>query len=45
MGKTAADYRGTYTEPELRERLKEELLAGDKGGKPGQCRHARASCW
>ena len=36
MGKTAADYEGTYTEPELRERLKEEIKAGDRGGKPGQ---------
>lgn len=26
----------TYTEPTLRERLKEEIKAGDKGGKPGQ---------
>jgi len=26
----------TYTEPALRERLKEEIKAGDKGGKPGQ---------
>lgn len=25
-----------YTEPELREHIKEEVLAGDKGGKPGQ---------
>lgn len=25
-----------YTDPELRERLKEEVKAGDKGGKPGQ---------
>lgn len=26
----------TYTEPELRDRLKEQIQAGDKGGKPGQ---------
>ena len=26
----------TYTEPELRQRLKDETQAGDKGGKPGQ---------
>ncbi len=26
----------TYTEPALRERLKEEIKAGDKGGKPGE---------
>jgi hypothetical protein len=25
-----------YTDPELRERLKEKIKAGDKGGKPGQ---------
>ena len=26
----------TYTDPDLRERLKAEILAGDKGGRPGQ---------
>lgn len=26
----------TYTDPELRERVKAEVLAGDKGGRPGQ---------
>ncbi len=26
----------TYTKPELRKRLKEQVQAGDKGGKPGQ---------
>lgn len=26
----------TYTDPALRERLKEQLQAGDKGGRPGQ---------
>ena len=25
-----------YTQPELRERLKEQIVAGDKGGRPGQ---------
>lgn len=30
------DYAKTYTEPELRERLKEEIKAGEKGGKAGQ---------
>jgi hypothetical protein len=25
-----------YTDPELREEIKEELKAGDKGGQPGQ---------
>jgi len=34
--KTAADYAQTYTDPELRERLKEEIKAGDKGGKAGE---------
>ena len=36
MAKTAEDYEGTYTEPELREQLKEEIKDSDKGGKPGQ---------
>lgn len=27
---------GQYTKPELREKLKEKIKAGDKGGKPGQ---------
>ncbi|WP_310398150.1 hypothetical protein [Hymenobacter sp.] len=31
--RTPAD---TYTDPPLRERLKEEIRAGDKGGEPGQ---------
>ncbi len=35
-GKTAEDYEGKYTEPQLRVRLKEEIKASDKGGKPGQ---------
>lgn len=35
-GKTAEDYEGDYTEPELRARLKEEIKAGDRGGRPGQ---------
>ena len=35
-GKKAADYQDDYTEPELRARLKEEIKAGDKGGRPGQ---------
>ena len=35
-GKTADDYADDYTEPELRARLKEEIKAGDRGGKPGQ---------
>jgi len=26
----------TYTKPELRERLKQKIKAGSKGGKPGQ---------
>jgi len=36
MGKTADDYREDYTEPELRARLKEEIRASDRGGRPGQ---------
>lgn len=32
-GRSAED---KYTEPELREHIKEEVLAGDKGGNPGQ---------
>ena len=32
----AKDPEQTYTEPELRERLKEQIKAGDKGGGPGQ---------
>lgn len=35
-GKTAEDYADDYTEPELRARLKEEIKAGDRGGRPGQ---------
>jgi UTP:GlnB (protein PII) uridylyltransferase len=26
----------SYTKPELRERIKERIMAGSKGGKPGQ---------
>ena len=36
MSKTAKDYKKDYTEPELREKLKDEIMKGDKGGKPGQ---------
>ncbi len=32
----AKDAAQTYTEPELRERLKEQIQAGDRGGRPGQ---------
>ena len=35
-GKNAEDYAADYTEPELRARLKEEIKAGDRGGRPGQ---------
>ena len=35
-GKSADDYAADYTEPELRARLKEEIKAGDKGGRAGQ---------
>jgi len=30
------DYEEKYTHPELRERIKEEIKASDKGGKEGQ---------
>ncbi|MQA34978.1 hypothetical protein [Modestobacter roseus] len=35
-GKSAEDYAGDYSDPELRERLKEKIKAGDRGGRPGQ---------
>jgi DNA-binding TFAR19-related protein (PDSD5 family) len=35
-GKSAEDYAKDYTDPELRARLKEEIKAGDRGGRPGQ---------
>lgn len=35
-GKKAEDYADDYTDPELRARLKEEIKAGDRGGRPGQ---------
>ena len=35
-GRMGTDYAKTYTEPELRQRLKEQIQAGDSGGKPGQ---------
>ena len=34
--KPAAGGAGNYTKPELRERIKERVQAGDKGGRPGQ---------
>ena len=34
--KTATKPKATYTDPALRERLKEEIKAGDKGGDAGQ---------
>lgn len=34
--KTTAQSADQYTKPELREQIKTEVLAGDKGGKPGQ---------
>ena len=30
------DYEEKYTDPDLREKIKEEIKASDKGGKPGQ---------
>ncbi|KGH45056.1 hypothetical protein IN07_19000 [Modestobacter caceresii] len=35
-GRTAEDYEDDYTDPELRARLKEEIKAGDRGGRLGQ---------
>ena len=35
-GRSAKDYAADYTDPELRERLKEEIKAEDRGGHPGQ---------
>ena len=34
--KKKSSARKTYSDPELRDKLKEEIKAGDKGGKPGQ---------
>ena len=34
--KAAAKTTDNYTDPELRERIKAEVTAGDKGGRPGQ---------
>lgn len=31
-----AQETGQYTKPELRERIKDRIMAGSKGGKPGQ---------
>ncbi|MEJ2867577.1 hypothetical protein WCD74_07350 [Actinomycetospora sp. OC33-EN08] len=36
MAKGAQDYEKDYTDPELRERLKEEIKQSDKGGAPGK---------
>ncbi|APC35904.1 hypothetical protein A9R04_14960 [Nocardiopsis dassonvillei] len=36
MGKDADDYRRDYTDPKLRERLKERIKASDKGGAAGK---------
>nr|WP_207956174.1 hypothetical protein [Rubrobacter marinus] len=36
MSKNKKDYEEKYTDPELREKLKEEIKESDKGGKPGQ---------
>jgi len=32
----SSDIRNPYTRPDLRERLKRKIMAGDKGGRPGQ---------
>lgn len=34
--KTKEAHKGNYDKPDLREKLKEAIQAGDKGGKPGQ---------
>ena len=34
--KSSRSASDNYTDPELRERIKAEIMAGDKGGKPGQ---------
>lgn len=36
MAKGKQDYEKDYTDPELRERLKEEIKQSDKGGAPGK---------
>jgi hypothetical protein len=36
MAKTKKDYEEKYTDPELREKLKEEIKQSDKGGNSGQ---------
>ena len=35
-GKSVEDYAKDYTEPELRKKLKDEIQAGDRGGRTGQ---------
>ena len=35
-GKDASDYEDQYTKPQLRADLKDEIMASDKGGNPGQ---------
>jgi hypothetical protein len=36
MAAKKSSHPGTYTKPELRERIKKKIVAGDKGGSPGQ---------
>jgi hypothetical protein len=36
MTKSSQDYQQQYTDPDLREKLKEEIKQSDKGGNPGQ---------
>ena len=31
-----AEDKGRYTKPDLRERLKQQIMRGSKGGKPGE---------
>jgi hypothetical protein len=36
INKSPKNSSGNYTQPELREKIKEQVLAGGKGGRPGQ---------
>ena len=37
-----AQEKGKYTKPGMRERLKDRIMAGSKGGKAGQCSARKA---
>ena len=36
QGMASDDYDEKYTDPDLRRKIKDELMQSDKGGKPGQ---------